>query len=86
MKSGRTVRYTIRGVPTAVDKALRSESRRSNKGLNAVALEALVSGSRPYQRSLTFHDLDSLAGTWREDSEFEQAIRAQHQIDPKVWK
>jgi hypothetical protein len=86
MKSSTTVQYTIRGVPAAVDKALRAKSRRLNQSLNAVALEALAMASGSGEQGLTYHDLDHLAGTWQEDPEFERAIRAQDQIDPKLWK
>jgi mRNA degradation ribonuclease J1/J2 len=33
-----------------------------------------------------FHDLDSLIGVWREDAEFDAAIRAFEQVDEAMWK
>jgi hypothetical protein len=86
MKSDRTVQYTIRGVPPAVDKALRSKSKRLNKSLNTVALEALAVGSGSGNEPVSYHDLDQLAGTWQEDPEFDRAKHAQDQIDPKLWE
>ena len=32
------------------------------------------------------HDLDGLIGSWREDPEFDAAIRAFSQVDEAVWK
>ena len=31
-------------------------------------------------------DLSDIAGTWVEDSEFDEVIAAQRQIDPDLWK
>jgi hypothetical protein len=33
-----------------------------------------------------FRDLDSLIGVWREDAEFDAAIRAFEQVDEAMWK
>jgi hypothetical protein len=33
-----------------------------------------------------FRDLDSLIGSWREDAEFDAAIRAFEQVDETMWK
>ena len=32
------------------------------------------------------HDLDELVGSWRDDPEFDAAIRAFAQVDEAVWK
>ena len=32
------------------------------------------------------HDLEALIGSWREDPEFDAAIRAFAQVDESVWK
>ena len=32
------------------------------------------------------HDLDALIGSWREDPQFDAAIRAFAQVDEAVWK
>jgi hypothetical protein len=55
--------YTIRGVPAAVDSALRDRARAAGKSLNQAAIEALqegagVTGSRRRRR-----DLGDIAGT-----------------------
>ena len=33
-----------------------------------------------------YHDLDSLIGSWKEDAEFDAAIRAFEQVDEAMWK
>ncbi len=85
MKTSRTVQYTIRGVPAALDKALKSKSKRLKQSLNTIALEALARGAGLDHLPVTYHDLDRLAGTWKEDPKFDEAIAAQDQIDPKLW-
>ena len=34
----------------------------------------------------TYHELDALIGTWREDAAFDAAVRAFEQVDAAVWK
>ncbi len=55
-------------------------------------IEAAVHRAQHQQRSPAgsgapkFHDLDSLIGSWREDAEFDAAIRAFEQVDEAMWK
>ena len=44
------MQYTIRGVPAAVDNALRARARADGKSLNEAAIEALAEGSAPSAR------------------------------------
>jgi len=80
------VQYTIRGIPPAVDVALRERARAAGKSLNDVAIEALAEGvgvtSAPRQR----RNLDDIAGTWKADRAFYEAIADQDQIDEDLWK
>lgn len=80
------MRYTLRNVPKAVDRALRQRARRENKSLNEVAIEALSQGVGLQERPVRRRKLDDLAGTWREDPEFDAAIADQHRIDPELWR
>jgi hypothetical protein len=86
MVSRSDVQYTIRKIPARVDEALRQRARREKKSLNAVAVEALASAAGVSEEITERHDLDSLVGTWVEDEEFEEAIRAQDQIDSDSWR
>ncbi|HEV2990714.1 MAG TPA: hypothetical protein VG759_19915 [Candidatus Angelobacter sp.] len=68
-----------------MDAALRRRAQEQSKSLNEVALEALawgagVSGARGRQR-----DLQDIAGTWRNDPQFDRALAAQDTIDKELW-
>jgi len=80
------MQYTIRKVPGTLDAALRRRAREQGKSLNEVAIEALargagVSGERARQR-----DLRDIAGTWRKDRAFDNALVAQDAIDEELWR
>ena len=80
------MQYTIRNVPVYLDAVLRGTARERGKSLNEVALEALargagVSGPRSQQR-----DLKDIAGSWREDSAFDDAVAAQDVVEEDMWK
>jgi plasmid stability protein len=80
------MQYTLRGIPNSLDAALRQRAREQGKSLNEVAVEALardagLSGERGRQR-----DLRDIAGTWRADRVFDQAIAAQDTIDKELWR
>jgi len=80
------MQYTIRGVPAAVDSALRDRARAAGKSLNQAAIEALqegagVAGSRRRRR-----DLGDIAGTWKADRALESALAAQDRVDEDLWR
>jgi plasmid stability protein len=80
------MQYTLRGIPDEIDAALRERARAAGKSLNEVAIEALAEGagvtSAPRQR----RNLDDIAGTWKPDKAFDEAIADQDQIDEDLWK
>lgn len=86
MKRKRDRQYTVRGVTSRVDEALRKRARQQDKSLNEVTLEALASAVGLAEERPLYHDLDALAGTWVSDAEFDQAIEVQDQVDPAAWK
>jgi len=79
------VQYTIRGIPQALDDALRNRARSAGKSLNEAAVEAMVEGAgltvRRRRRSLT-----DIAGTWKADKSVEAALAAQDLTDQDMWK
>ena len=82
-----TLQYTVRAVPAHVDRALRRKAATERKSLNAILREALIreaGGVEPSGRLYT--DLDALAGTWLDDPGFDDAIRAQDQVDASLWR
>jgi plasmid stability protein len=80
------MQYTLRNIPDMLDTALRRRARELGKSLNEVALEALLEGAglggvRPRRR-----DLSDVAGTWKEDPEFDRAIAEHDRIDQEKWR
>lgn len=80
------MQYTIRGIPPAVDMALRERARQTGKSLNEAALDALAEGAGVTGVPRKRRDLSDVAGTWIEDPEFDAAIADQDQIDDELWK
>jgi len=80
------MQYTVRDIPPNLDHALRAKAREESKSLNQVVLEALkralgLSGGLPRQR-----DLGDVAGSWREDPDFDEALDDQRRVDPELWR
>lgn len=79
------MQYTIRNVPDVLDKALRRSARERGKSLNEVTVEALARGAGIAEQSLPQRDLRDIAGTWRQDAAFSDALEAQDSIDEELW-
>ena len=79
------MQYTLRNVPPHVDRALRAKARRDGKSLNEAAVEALAQGVGVGSVAVKRRDLSDLAGTWREDAEFDAALPDQRRIDMEAW-
>jgi len=79
------MQYTIRNIPDVVDAALRRAAQTQGKSLNDVAIEALARGAGVTGEILRQRDLSDIAGTWREDPAFDQAITSQDAIDKEIW-
>lgn len=86
MNKHTSTQYTIRNVPSNVDKALRLKAKESGQSLNEVAMRALTAGSgeqfKP-KRNLSFI-IGSLSTA--EAEEMDAEISAQRKIDPELWK
>ncbi len=80
------MQYTIRGIPPTVDVALRKRARAAGKSLNEVAIEALAEGAGVIGAPRKRRNLDDIAGSWKADKAFDEAIAAQDQIDEDLWK
>ena len=80
------MQYTLRNIPPALDRALRARARREGKSLNEVALGALALALGADELPIRHRALDDLTGTWHDDPEFENAMAAQHQVDPSLWR
>ena len=80
------MQYTIRGIPPALDAALRERARVAGQSLNEAALQALMDGAGLTGERKKRRDLSDLVGTWKADQEFEAAIAEQDQVDEDLWK
>ena len=80
------MQYTIRGIPAAVDTALRERARAAGKSLNEAAVEALAEGSGMTGTPRKRRDLGDVAGTWRADKAVESALAAQDRVDEDLWR
>ena len=81
------MQYTIRGIPAAVDHAIRTRARVAGKSLNEAAVDALaegagMAGAPPRKR----RDLGDIAGTWKADKALERALAAQDRIEKELWR
>ncbi|HSY52219.1 MAG TPA: hypothetical protein VLC46_25685 [Thermoanaerobaculia bacterium] len=80
------MQYTLRGIPEEIDAALRERARAAGKSLNEVAIEALAEGAGVTKAPRQRRNLDDIAGTWKADKAFDEAIADQDQIDEDLWK
>jgi hypothetical protein len=80
------MQYTVRGIPPAVDDAVRERARVEDKSLNEVAVEALAAGLGLGEQDVARRDLSDVAGTWRKDAAVEAALEAQGRVDRDLWK
>jgi hypothetical protein len=86
MKVKAPIQYTLRQVPPALDEALRRKSRQDGKSINQTAIEILRSGLALKGDAIKYRDLDFIAGSWVEDPGFDEAIKSQDRVDPKLWE
>jgi len=80
------MQYTIRGIPPALDAALRDRARSAGKSLNEVVLDALTEGVGLKGTRRKRRDLSDIAGTWKEDKAFDEALAEQDQVDEDLWR
>jgi hypothetical protein len=83
-------RLTIRSIAAALRKELEREAARRGESLNKTVLALLEErlGLVPSRADEEHDDLDELAGTWSkaEASRFDEALRAQRQVDARLWE
>lgn len=80
------MQYTIRGIPEAVDSALRERARAGGKSLNETAVEALAEGSGMAGSPRKRRDLGDIAGTWSAEKAVEAALADQDRVDKGLWR
>jgi len=80
------MQYTIRGIPKAIDSAVRERAKAEGKSLNEVAVEALADGLGLGDSDVVRRDLSDVAGTWKRDAAVEAALADQDRVDADLWK
>jgi plasmid stability protein len=80
------MQYTLRNIPPLLDSELRLRAEREGKSLNAVAVEVLLRGAGLGEAPARYRDLDDIAGSWKEDRDFDAAIAEQDQVDENLWR
>ena len=80
------MQYTLRGIPPAIDTALRARARAAGKSLNEAAVEALAEGTGVAGAPRKRRDLADITGTWKPDKALEAALAAQGRVDDDLWR
>ena len=80
------MQYTLRGIPAALDEAIRERAKTEGKSLNEVAVEALADGLGLGDEDIVRRDLSDVVGTWRKEAAVEAALAAQDRVDEGLWK
>ena len=80
------MQYTLRGIPSELDRNLRERAREEDKSLNEVAIAALAQGVGLGSDQIVRRDLGDIVGTWEKDSAVEAALAAQDVVDRSLWK
>jgi hypothetical protein len=82
-KQARDVQYTVRGIPSEVDRALRRKAAQRRQSLNQLIVDELTAATTGGRKRADFSDL---VGQWVPDPAFDEIIASQRQIDPDKWK
>lgn len=80
------MQYTLRGIPSAVDSALRDRARTAGKSLNEAAIEALAEGAGLTSVPRKRRELGDIVGTWKADKAVEAALADQDRVDEDLWR
>lgn len=80
------MQYTLRGIPPAVDHALRARARAAGTSLNEAAVDALAEGSGIAGSRRKRRDLGDIARTWKADKAVAAALADQDRVDEDLWR
>lgn len=82
----KTIQYTIRKIPKALDEKLRIASKETSKSLNTLIIETLEKRFIHPEKRQRCQDLNHFSGSWEDDPEFDKAIELLDNIDDPVWE
>ncbi|HJX65099.1 MAG TPA: hypothetical protein VJ860_14245 [Polyangia bacterium] len=80
------MQYTLRNIPNQLDAEVRRRAHEERKSMNRALLEALARGVGLQGEAQRQRDLRDLAGSWKKDPAFDQAIAEQDKVDEALWK
>ena len=80
------MQYTMRGIPPALDAAIRQRARKEGKSLNEVAVSAMAQGLGFDRERVVRRDVGDIVGTWKRDAGVDAALAAQDEVDESLWK
>jgi predicted metal-dependent hydrolase len=80
------MQYTLRGIPAAVDNALRARARAAGTSLNKAAVDALAEASGMAGSRRKRRDLGDIARTWKADKAVAAALADQDRVDEDLWR
>ena len=80
------MQYTIRGIPVALDVALRARARAGGKSLNEAAVDAMAEGTGLTEARRKRRNLDDIVGKWKADKAIETALAEQDHVDKDLWR
>jgi hypothetical protein len=80
------MQYTLRKIPKQLDEEVRRRAHEERKSMNRALLEALARGVGLQGQAQRQRDLGDIAGTWKKDPAFDQAIAEQDKVDEALWK
>ena len=75
--------YTIRGIPSEVDRILRDRARARKTSINQVIIDELTKATIGRRQHADFTDL---VGRWEPDEELDERLRIQREIDANDWR
>jgi hypothetical protein len=79
----KSVQYTVRGIPSEVDLALRRKAAQRKQSINQVIVDELTRATVGRVQKADFSDL---VGRWTPDPEFDEIVASQRHIDWEMWK
>ncbi|MDR3690454.1 MAG: hypothetical protein P4L46_13835 [Fimbriimonas sp.] len=85
MKQNKT-QYTIRGIPSDVDQALRHVAEARRVSLNAYLVQELSNIAEQAKESGLHHDLDFAIGTMTDGQLVDEALKMFNRVDSELWQ
>ncbi len=85
MPAKASVQYTLRGIPSELDRVLRRKAHQKKISLNRLIIEELTIAAEVLKER-KFRSLAGIQGRWKEDPAFERALKEQRPIDRGLWR